>query len=233
LYLLKNPSLQTLINPIYHCDYGPGGPGNYGANLKLSRTEYRNFTPQGLEKLLEIKGMQIPLITTKEAFQDFIRDTPVSTRGIALMCDQFMSKDKFYPIIYAIAYEKDCDCDRLYIYDSEAISDLSIKDFKLFFRENFYLLYPNKRHRVYNQFSSEEMEAVENASAFEDVSILYKNRRINSPPPIMGVYIQKFNLSPAFDYHEPDVRRKHMCELIRQNEAGLLLDTHTTPSLSR
>lgn len=193
--------------------------------------------------------MNVPLIRTQDAFRKFIRDTPISTRGIALVHDHFMSGGNTFDPIYAVAYEKEHDCDKLYLYDTDVVAGMSRNYFKPFFRENFCLFYPDKKHRVYNQFPNHDIEAIENASVLEDISILYEQRdKVISIPNFMSFFsphtpptvtkntnlaMASFNLSPVFDYNESEVRREHLCELIKHNEAGLLLDDQASSSPPR
>ncbi len=234
IYLSSNSQLSQLINPVYACYYGPGGPGGYGANLRTSKTGYRGFTAEGIEKILELKGLNVSFIKTKDAFQKFVHDTPMSTRRIAVIAHKGVTSLGGDQYIYAIVYEKTKQYDNLYLYDSKAIENDCLDNFKSYFRESFRILCPDEKHRVYDDLFSRH-DDIENASVIEDVLILIKeqDKAVDSSQTMsfFSSFASKnhedceentFSLSPAFHYDEQEVRRRHLCDLIRLNEYGLL-----------
>lgn len=210
-----------MIHPTYRLSYGPGGPGGYGENLRASHAGYHGFSPRGIEKLLELQGLHVPLIKTPKDFQALIQSTPSGSQTIALlMHDPVILTCGPSPYIYAVVYEKQSDHDRLFVYDSGSQLADYLDYFASYFREKFCLMFPDKQHVIHNEGSYEDFS---NANAIEDVAVLLaeKDRSLRSFNPDTGT----FCLSPAFDYDEQEIRRKSLCQLIAFNEAQ-----RTTPS---
>ncbi|MFZ4077216.1 MAG: hypothetical protein ACOYKA_04440 [Legionellaceae bacterium] len=210
-----------MIHPTYRLFYGPGGPGGYGENLRASHTGYHGFSPEGIEKLIELQGLNVPLIKTSQDFQTLIQSTPLGSQKIALlMHDPVILGCEPSNYIYAVVYEKHSDQDRLFIYDSGSQLADYRDYFASYFREKFCLMFPDKQHVIHNEGSYEDFS---NANAMEDVAVLLSqpDKPLRSFNPNTGT----FHLSPAFDYDEQEIRRKSLCQLIAFNEAQ-----RTTPA---
>lgn len=216
---------------------------------------YRGFTIKGIEKLLEIEQLKIPLIKSKDELKQFISDTPMLTRNIALIVESKAILDGNHAEkddVYAIVYEKHEACDKLFIYNSN-VSKLPcsrpiLEILSPYFRSNFLLLYPDAPHHT-ESFVRDEAE---NLSSIKDISILSKlPKQLDLPTKQVSIFdyfslfstspaefenkakMEVFSLSEDFSYDEKEIRHDYLCKLLRINEAGLLFSEDSpSPSIS-
>lgn len=183
--------------PFYEFYYD-GPMGNYGVNLKKRHAGYTVRGAAGLTRAIELQEITTSMITTPTEFRQFIKNTPVKTRAIAIVdynsvmlspLDNSDDNNNDHETFYTVLYEKREHSDVLYLYTS---LDITVNShLSNYFRPDFLLCTPYENGRILEQNGLTELFALKDA----------KNLQLQLAKPITSdVPQQKFYLSESFLY---------------------------------
>lgn len=218
--------LHEFINPCYGRHYYTGG--TFGSVVR-DLEGYALTRISGLKHVLEFKNLDIPVLSTPEAFQAFVDNTPPMTRTAALVIfDSVFTHDETVGHICAVIYEKKAGEDCLYLYDS---SPSDVPDFELikrYFRENFKLRYPNaerQRRGICALYALQDIETLINmmgpfphamSDEVHQTSVMdYMYSFFLKPAAV-----ETFCLPPTFNYDEHDLLKNYFHFIIKRNETA-------------
>lgn len=221
-YLEKNPALHEFIGPNYgRYEYSGGWGGDFYRNI----LEYTLCRLSGVQRILDLKNIHVPVLSTPEAFQQFVHDTPVMTKAVCLVsfCP-VLTKNKGGHICAAV-YEKRCTEDVFYLYDSSAFKP-DLEHIKAYFRPEFKLFYPDIARQTRGTCCLYALEDLMNLmpemgpleqSVFGTYLLKPMNLFFQNVPEAS---VESFSLPSALDHDEDELIRTYTCYIVRLYEAG-------------
>ncbi len=126
---------------------------------------------RGIEKILQIDRVLVPVIGNAKAFSQFIDSTHMLSSRVAIVQDSIFDKLSFGAHVYAVVYERGIFSDSLYLYDS-AQNDYPLEDIARYFRKNFTVYYPSQKRQTFGFYTCF-------AYAIHDTKILKKKEGVS------------------------------------------------------
>jgi hypothetical protein len=221
-YLERNPALHEFIAPNYSAYKFSGG---WGGEYYRSILGYTLGRLSGVQCVLDLKNIQVPILSTPEKFQQFVDDTPVMTKAVCLVSFSSMLARNKDEHICAAVYEKRSTEDVFYLYDSSAFIPV-LEHIKAYFRPEFKLFYPDTKRQSRGTCF---------LYALEDLNLLMPDMG-PLDEPMFGTYllnpmhvffpivhaspVQSFSLPSRFEHDEDELLRTYACYIIGLYEAG-------------
>jgi hypothetical protein len=209
----SNPTLNDVFAPVYEHFYD-GPMGGYGANLKARLVGYHTESTEGLHHVLKLRQMNVPVLSTPDAFKQFIKETAMMTRVVAIIqhnsiiCNPSQSDydDGKSNVFYAVVYEKRTHSDALFIYTSTANTDIDLEYVSAYFRSKFFVFTPDIVR------ASAEISGL---YAIQDAKILMSCLKvpIDAPMYLRGMQHQ-FHLGETLAYNEKSLIQDHIMTMI-------------------
>jgi len=202
-------TFEDIFSPVFEYYYD-GPMGNYGANLKARHIGYHVVTSEGVRRVLELSALNIPMISSPDAFRCFVQNTVPMTRAIAIIEHNavFVSddEDKNSSEFYAVVYEKRADSDALFIYSSSAMTAMNTEDVGAYFRAKFFLFTPAQ---VRQSVEISDLYAIQDAKNL----MTCLKVAIDEPMAPTAMHTQ-FSLDDRLLYNEKALMQAHMTTLV-------------------
>lgn len=189
--------------------------GGYGENLRSREAGYHIRSTQGITRVLELRQINVPVISTPCAFRQLIASTKDMSRSVAIvehipvMCDSSSRYDTTHfeeeKSFYTIVYEKRTHSDALYIYTS-GMPNFDLDYVKTYFRSKFFMFEPDKIRQSLE---------ISDLYAIQDAKYLASNMKVHIEAPMLlkGMRHQ-FYLNEVFMYNEKRLLQDHVTTII-------------------
>ncbi len=231
-YLAKNPTLNGFIQAEYGGFYHTGG---WGGSIVRDIQNYTFVRASNIPYIFEFQHIDIPVILTAEAFQDFVDKSVVGTRSVALVKHAPVMTNVNFGHIYAVMYEKQAEQDILHIYDSDALYP-DYEHIKNYFKSELKIFYVNQNRQTRGICSLYAMEDARRLAEYIGPcpQKTYEDTWANTLNPFLlfsaraHKNMQSFSLEDDFYYDELALKREHFHLIIQMNETGKI-DTYDLP----
>ncbi|MDF1683616.1 MAG: hypothetical protein P1U36_03065 [Legionellaceae bacterium] len=217
--------LHEFINPCYGRHYYTGGTFGF---VVRDLEGYALTRISGLKHVLEFKNLDIPVLSTPEAFQAFVDNTPPMTRAAAMVIfDSVLTHDETVRHICAVVYEKKAGEDCLYLYDSSPSGAPDFELIKRYFRENFKLRYPNidrQKRGICALYALQDIETLINMMGPFPHAITDEDEQLSVSNYLYSFFIsptamETFRLPTTFSYDEDTLLKNYFHLIIKRHEA--------------
>ncbi len=184
----------------------------------------------GIAKIIELMDLDIPVIGNGDQFDQFISNTPVGSRSVAIVGDAiFKSQNAISKHVFSVVYYKQKTQDILYSFDSSYYgychADLNIKKY---FRDNFVLYAPKINRQEYGGGTS-----TCHAYAIHDAYLLKRKIQLEKCladylPTSGNTNERYFELNKAFFYDASVIKKSLFKKIILYVEDFDLKNSLTT-----
>lgn len=201
----QNPLIEKYISKVsvYH------DVGYFTRELALA------LTIKGIKKIIELLGLQIPVISHRDQFYRFISEVPEGKHAVAILgsgiFDINSTSSTISSHVFAVVYANGDEQDVLYTFDSAYSYNKKIRDY---FSQNFLMFAPAENRQQYMDGSS-----TCHAYAIQDAYILQKKILENQPiinkrSISKGYHEYFFKLENDFQYDAVSLKKQLFKKLI-------------------